>query len=180
MKKLLKILIYIFAFLLIYFLEAYLFEYIKIANVKPNMFIIGIITISLYKKPEKSFFIGVGIGLLIDILNSKAIGITAIGLGVLAYGISKVRNIFSIESKLSLIIFIFIATIAYEILNYALQVILIDSTLEVRKMIETISIETLYNVLLTIIFYPICKKILKIGTEQLEGSRCDTYLKKMR
>lgn len=180
MKNLLKTIIYILSFFIIYFLEVFLFENFTIANVKPNLFIITIIIIGLYMKPTKSFIIGVITGLMIDLLNAKAIGITAIELGLLGYGVSCVESMFSIESKLSLIIFIFAGTILYEFSNYIINIIFFKVNIEWRTIIEIISIETLYNVLLTIIFYPLCKKILKIGTEDMQENRMNGYLKKMR
>lgn len=176
MKNALKIIIYILAFFVIYFLEIFLFENFKIAEVKPNIFVIAIIIIGLYMKPGKSFAIGVVCGILIDILNAKAIGITAIGLGILGYGVSHVEKMFSIESKLSLIIFIFAGTIAYEAINYILQLIMLGTSFEWKKILEIISLETLYNVLLTIIFYPLCKKILKIGTEEIQERKISRYI----
>ena len=176
MKKILKVIIYILAFFIIYFLGIFLFENLKIAGVKPNIFVIAVIIIGLYMKPGKSFAMGVVCGILIDILNSKAIGITAIGLGVLGYGVSNVEKMFSIESKLSLIIFIIAGTISYESINYILQTIIFESVFEFKRIVEIILLETLYNVLLTIIFYPLCKKILRIRTEEVQEKRIGRYL----
>lgn len=179
MKKILKTLIYLLVFLVIYFAQIYIFENLKIANIKPNIYIIAIIIISIYTKPNKAFVIGVIAGILIDILSAKAIGITAISMGLLAYMVANVEKMFSIESKLSLIIFIFLGTITYEIINYIIHIILLDVGLEIKEIAISISIETMYNVLLTIIFYPICKKILKIGTQEVQEAGVGRYLKKM-
>lgn len=180
MKKVLKIIIYIITFFILYFLQVLFFENLKIAGIKPNIFLIAIVIIGLCNKPEKSFAIGVVCGLLIDLLNGKAIGITAICLGLLAYGVSNVEKVFSIESKLSLIIFIAASTIAYEAVNYILQFIIIETSFEFTKILQILIIETIYNILLTIIFYPLCKKILKIVTEEIQENRINGYLKRMR
>ena len=45
----------------------------------------------------------------------------AISMGMLACMVANVEKMFSIESKLSLIIFIFLGTITYEVINYILH-----------------------------------------------------------
>ena len=180
MKSFFKIIIYIFSFFTIYLLQLFIFDNLKISGIKPNIFAISIIIISLYNKPIKSFSIGIIVGIIIDLLNSKAIGITAIGLGLLGYGVSNVEKMFSIESKLSLIVFIFLGTISYEILEYILQFIIIGTKIQLITIIKIILIEAIYNSLLTIIFYPLCKKILKIATEEINKNNINGYLKKMR
>ena len=180
MKKILKIIIYIIAFFIIYFLELFLFNNLKIAGIKPNIFLMAIIIIGIYTKPEKAFATGVIFGLLIDVLNAKTIGITAICLGLLGYGIASIEKTFSIESKLSLIIFIAGGTVAYELVSYIIQVIVYTLEISILKIIQIITIETIYHILLTIIFYPLFKKILKIAAEEVQESRIDGYLKRMR
>lgn len=180
MKRLLKIIIYVFVFFIIYFLELYIFDNFKIAGIKPNIFLIMIIILSLYNKPQKSFIISLIVGLTIDVLNSKSIGLTAISFGILGYIISSIEKMFSIESKLSLIIFIFIGTFSSEIINYFLQVFVYRTNLEIMPAIKIITIESIYNVLLIMIFYPLCRKILRMKTEEIQENRFNGYLKRMR
>jgi len=180
MKKFIKIVIYVLVFYIIYFLQISFFEEFTIAGIKPNMFIIAIIIIGLYSKPEKSFIIGVLCGLLIDLFDSKVIGLTAIGLGMLGYIISSAGKMFSIESKLSLIIFIFAGTLGYEILINLIKIIILQENINIQKIMLVNFIEGIYNIILTIIFYPLCKKVLKIGSEDVQENRIDSYLKRMR
>ena len=180
MKEVLRIIIYIITFFILYFLQVLLFENLKIAGIKPNIFLIAIVIIGLCTTPKKSFAIGVVYGMLIDLLNAKAIGITAICLGILGYVVSNVEKAFSIESKLSLIIFIMAGTVAYELVNYILQFISLETSFEFIRILKIILIETIYNILLTIIFYPLCKKILRIVNDEIQGNRINGYLKRMR
>lgn len=180
MENILKTIIYLLIFFIIYFIQTFIFGTFTIGGIKPNLYVIAIIIIGLYMKPPKAFAIGVVYGLIIDILNSKSIGITAIGLGLLGFGVANVEKMFSIESKLSLIIFIILGTVSYETLIYILKVIIYGTEISGGTILETILIEGLYNVLLTIIFYPLCKKILKIKTEEIPESNVESYLKRMR
>ena len=53
---------------------------------------------------------------------------------------------------------VIIATIFYEILLYILTMLRTSGTIEILPFIRILLIETLFNVLLTIIIYPIMKK----------------------
>ena len=56
-------------------------------------------------------------------------------------------------------------TIGFEVINYFLNVVILEISAEIRAFLKILSIEILYNVLLTIILY---RLILKLGS-LLEG-----------
>ena len=158
MKKLLIVFIMIIVFLLIYFLQANFFNWFTIAGNKPNVFIISI-----------SFSILSGI--FLDALIAKKVGISGIMFGIITVlGIYFDKN-FSKDSKLTIILMTIGATIIYEIGTYVLNSILQGAQLEILPFIKILSIETLYNVLITIIIYPIFRVAGNIVEENFKGNK---------
>ena len=65
---------------------------------------------------------------------------------------------FSKDSRFIVTLMVIIATIFYETLLYILTMLRTSGTIEILPFIRILLIETLFNVLLTIIIYPIMKK----------------------
>lgn len=65
---------------------------------------------------------------------------------------------FSKESKLKIVIMVIGSTIIYELGYYALSSLIIGFDLEWLNFIRIIIFEVIYNVLLTIILYPLIQK----------------------
>lgn len=104
-------------------------------------------------------FFGVTGGLIIDFVYSKCIGITAIMLCIVGYlGAYFDRN-FSKENKLTIIIMIMVSTIIYETGYYALNSIILGFDAQIFSFIKILLIEVIYNILLTILFYPLIQNM---------------------
>ena len=67
------------------------------------------------------------------------------------------RN-FSKENKITIVVMVAIATIIFEIGYYGINSIILKFDVEILYFVKILLIETLYNVLLTIIAYPIIQK----------------------
>lgn len=159
MKKILTILILIISFLIIYFLQANFFNWFTIAGVKPNIFIILILFISLFAGYKIGISFGILIGLYLDILIGKNLGTCAIMLGIIgAIGGYFDKN-FSKESKLTIILMVLGSTFIYEIGIYILQIIRLSINIEIIPFITKLTIEAIYNIILTIILYPLIQKL---------------------
>lgn len=158
MKKALTIVLLIISFLVIYFLQANFFSWFTIATVKPNLFIIFILFISLFAGYKVGISFGILSGLFLDIIIGKNIGTSAIMLGIIgAIGGYFDKN-FSKESKITIILMVLGSTLIYEMGTYFIQIIRLSINVELISFITKLTIEALYNVILTIILYPIFQK----------------------
>ena len=158
MKKALTILLLIISFLVIYFLQANFFSFFTIARVKPNLFVIFILFISLFAGYKVGISFGILSGLFLDIIIGKSIGTTAIMFGIIgAIGGYFDKN-FSKESKLTIILMVVGCTFIYEIGAYLIQIIRLSINVEIKEFIIMLVIEAIYNIILTIIIYPIFQK----------------------
>ena len=98
-------------------------------------------------------------GLLIDFTYSKEIGVTAMMLCCIAYLASYFDKNFSKDNKLTIIVMVIASTIIFEIGKYFIDSVILNFGRELWPFIKILFVEILYNVLLTIIFYPLIQKI---------------------
>lgn len=159
MKKISIFIGLILTFFVIYFLQVNIFNSFTIAGVKPNLFIIYILFIGLFANQVLGIAFGVVFGLIIDLLYGKTIGITAIMLCAIGYLGSYFDRNFSKENKLTIIFMVIGATIIFELGVYFLTSIILEFEREYLYFLKIVLIETLYNVLIAIIIYPLIQKI---------------------
>ena len=159
MRKTVIVLVLILAFLIIYFLQANIFNVFTIAGVKPNLFIIYILFIGLFANQFAGISFGVICGLILDLIYGKTIGVTAIMLCAIGYLGSYFDKNFSKENKLTIIVMVIGSTFIFEFGTYFLSSIILDFKREYLYFIKMVVIEILYNVLLTIILYPLIQKL---------------------
>ena len=100
MKKTTITIILILTFFILFYLQANVFQMLTIAGVMPNLFVIFILFVSLSSNATLGISFGVIGGLMIDLVYSKAVGITAVMLCLVGYlGAYFDRN-FSKENKI--------------------------------------------------------------------------------
>lgn len=158
MKKAVSILLMFIAFLIIYFLQVNFFTWFNIAGVMPNLFVVLILVIGLFAGKYVGISTGVVAGLFLDIFISKKIGVTAITLGLVGFIGALLDKNFSKDSRITLVLMVTILTVLYEILNYAINAIIFSYSLELVDFFIKLAIETLFNILITIIIYPLIQK----------------------
>lgn len=158
MKKVVIGICLILVFFIIYVLQISVFSNFTIAGVKPNLFIIFILFIGLFANQILGISFGVVCGLIIDLLYGKVIGTSAIMLCIIGYLGAYFDENFSKDNKLTIIIMVAGATFIYELGVYFLNSIILDFSREYLNFIRIAIIEVLYNVLLTILLYPIIQK----------------------
>lgn len=158
MKKTLSILLIFLVFLIIYFLQVNFFTWFNIAGVKPNLFVILVLIVGLFAGRNLGISTGVAIGLLLDLFISKKVGITAIALGIIGFIGALLDKNFSKDSKITIILMVFLTTIIYEVLNYFINAVIFSYTLEIATFAIKLLIEVVFNILITIIFYPLIQK----------------------
>ena len=171
MKKTLTILIMIISFFIIYFLQVNFFSWFSIARVKPNLFIIFVLFISLFGGMKVGVPFGIFIGLFLDIIIGKNIGTTSIMLGIIGLIGGYFDKNFSKESKITMMLMVIGSTCVFEIGVYILQVIQLSVHIEVSPFIKILLIETVYNAILTIIIYPIIQKCGYIIENNFKGQQ---------
>ena len=66
---------------------------------------------------------------------------------------------FSKEKRITFITMTMVATFICEIVAYALQIFFLKAEFDILKFIYIILIETIYNIILIIILYPLIQKI---------------------
>ena len=136
----------ILIFFIVFFLQANIFSSFTIAGITPNLFVIYVLFIVLFANQFFGISLGVLFGLILDFVYGKVIGTTAVMLCVIGYLGSYFDKNFSKENKLTIIMMVAGATVIYEFGLYFLNSLII------------VLIETLYNSLLSIIFYPLIQK----------------------
>lgn len=153
MRKAISIILLILLFFIIYFFQANFFSWFTIAGIKPNLFIILIVIISLYGGMKLSIPFGILMGLYLDIVTGKSIGASAIMYGTLAVIGTYFDKTFSKESRITIMLIIMGSTCIYEVGIYILQVMQLSINVEILAFLKKLIIEVIYNTILTIILY---------------------------
>lgn len=161
----------IFTFFIIYFLQANFFSWFTIAGIMPNLFVIFILFIGLFAHKYMGMAYGVFLGIILDLLISKKIGITAIMLGVVGIIGNILDKNFSKENRVTIIIMVALSTAIFEIGLYIFGFFIYDTQVEIKNFIIILLTECLYNVLITIIIYPLIQIAGNKIEEEYKGNR---------
>lgn len=159
MRKFAIIVSLIITFFIIYFLQVNIFSSFTIAGISPNLFVIYILFIGLYATQFWGISFGVVFGLILDLIFGKTIGVSAVMLCVIGYLGSYFDKNFSKESRLTIIFMVIGATIVYEFGVYFINSIILEFDRELLYFTKIVVVEVLYNILLTIILYPLIQKL---------------------
>ena len=159
MKKFVSILLIIVSFLIIYFIQSNFFTWFTIANVKPNLFVIFILCIGLFAGKKLGLIFGIIFGFFIDVVIGRQIGISGIMLGLIGLLGEYLDKNFSKESRITIMLMIAASTAIYEIGGYIFNIIALDINVEILQFIRILIIEVIYNLLITIVIYPLIQKI---------------------
>ena len=158
MRKIITVIALMIVFFFIYFLQVNVFGTFTIAGIKPNLFVIYVLFIGLFANQTLGISLGVIFGLIIDFLYGKTIGTSAVMLCVIGYLGSYFDKNFSKENKLTIILMVAGSTLIYEFGLYFLNSIILEFDREYFAFLKIVLVETLYNILLSIIVYPIMQK----------------------
>lgn len=155
MKKLIINITLFVVFIFIYIIQSNFFTWFKIADVMPNLFVIFILFIGLYTNKYMGIGYGIFCGILLDCFISKKIGISAIMLGIVGImGVIFDKN-FSKENRITLILMVVISTIIYEFGSYIIGYFIYGTYIQIIGFLQILIVEVIYNILLTIIIYPL-------------------------
>ena len=159
MKKLIAIILLILISLLIFFLQSDLFNWFNISGIKPNLFIILTLLIGLFIGNKVGVIFGFIIGIFIDVLTNQDLGCTSMMLSIIGLLGEFFDRFFSKDNKITIMLTTAGSTIIYELGMYVLKIVKYNITIEIIQFFKIASIESIYNVILVIILYPIIKRI---------------------
>ena len=156
MKKIVSILFVVLFFMFIYFLQINFFTWFNIAGVQPNLFIVLILFISLFMGKKYAVILGFIFGYMLDILTCKYIGVNALMFVLIGFVGEYFEKNFSKNSKITILLMVMGATVLIETVTYIYKNI---SSLQLIGFIRLLIIEIIFNVMLTIIIYPILARL---------------------
>ena len=158
MKKVVINVILILIALIIYILQANFFSWFTIAGIMPNLFVILVLFIGLFSRKSMGAIYGIIIGMLLDSIIGTKIGINAIGLGLVGFLAAVFDKNFSKDSRMTIMVMVMVATASFETLIYIINYMVLATNVEILNFIKILAIEVIYNVILTIILYPLIQK----------------------
>ncbi len=160
MKKLVITIILLLTFLIIYFLQVNFFSWFNLAGVKPNLFVILALVIGLFSGRSRGVAFGIIMGICLDFFTGKNLGINALMLAIIGFFGGYLDRNFSKDSRFTMILMTIISTLLYEIGSYGFNHFINGVNINRLFFCKTMLIETFFNIIITIILYPL---ILKLG-----------------
>ena len=124
----------------------------------PNLFVIGIAFIGLFGSKFMGASYGIFLGFFLDYLFRSKVGITAIALAIVALIAKIFDKNFSKDSRITIMMIIGCTTILFEIICYFASYIVFSTSIEMLEFAKMLAIETIYNIILTVILYPFIQK----------------------
>ena len=141
-----------------YFLQSNFFSWFTIAGVSPNLFGIFIVFVGLFGNKFMGVTYGLFLGFFLDYLFRSKVGISAIGLALIGILAKVFDKNFSKDSRMTIMLMVLGSTIIFEVGKYILNYFFIDVNVEIINFIKIMAIEVIYNLIITIIVYPLIQK----------------------
>ena len=152
MRKIISVFCLILVFFIIYFLQVNFFSWFNIANVKPNLFIILVLFIGLFANKKVAAVFGFFIGIYLDILTSKQVGISSIIFALIGYLGGFLDKTFSKESKITIILMVLGSTCVYESILYIYNTISSKAIFDILGFNKILSLVELILLYVSFIF----------------------------
>lgn len=146
-------------FLIIYFLQINFFSWFNLAGVKPNLFVVLTLFLGLYAGDKMGLAMGIVFGLFLDLTMGRNIGISAIMLALVGLLGGYFDKNFSKENRITIIAMAVGATFLFEIGAYLINSFVLNYSIEILAFLKIILVEMFFNMLLTIILYPLMQKV---------------------
>ena len=155
---------------LLYFLQANIFPLIPINGIVPNLFVIFILSIGLFGNNFLVITFSIISGIFIDLTYGEVVGITPAMLCLIGFIATWFDSLWSKDEKISIIIMIAISTLLFEFGAYFIKSIVLEFELEIGAFFKILFWEEIYNILLTIIFFVLIKKLGYMMERKLKRS----------
>ena len=174
MKKIIIYISLVLTFILIYLLQVTVFTNVTIAGIMPNVMVVLMLFIGLYMGRSRGVIFGIIFGILIDIWIGRKFGITSVCLAFIGFLAGIFDKNFSKESRITVILMVIVSTILFEILSLVLRNITVGINIEFMQILKILGIEVIYNVLITIIIYPLIRKAGYEAESEIKGNKLFT------
>lgn len=171
MKKLLINIALILIGFIIYFLQANFFSWFSISGIKPNLFVIYILFIGLFGSRSMGVVYGSILGIFIDLVSEEKIGANLLGLSLIGIIATLFDKNFSKDSRLTIMFMVFGATMIFEVVSYFINYIQYSINIEILNFIKILVIEVIFNILITIIIYPLIQKFGYYIENEYKGNK---------
>ena len=171
MKKALIYISLIFVFIFIYLLQSVFFVNFTIAGVMPNIVVILALFIGLFIGRSRGIIYGIIYGIFMDLWIGKNIGITSVCLAIVGIIGGTFDKNFSKDSRIVILLIGAFCTIVYEVLLYVLQGVFFQISVEVIPFLKILALETIYNIFIIIIIYPIMKNVGYEIESEIKGDK---------
>lgn len=171
MRKALTNLTLIFVSFIIYYLQSNFFSWFNISGIMPNLFVILILFIGLFANKSMGTIYGLVIGIILDFLIGTKTGIYALSLGLIGYLAGVFDKNFSKDTKMTIIVMVSGATIIFEAVTYLLKYIFLGMSVEIVNFIIILLVEIVFNILLTIILYPLIQSYGYYVENEFKGNK---------
>ena len=155
----------------IYFLQSNFFNWFSIGGVKPNLFIIYILWIGLFGNKTMGVIYGMITGTFLDLLFYEKVGTNLIALTLIGIIAIIFNKNFSKDSRMTIMSMVLGSTIIFEVVAYIINYIIYTNSVEIWKYIQILVIEIIYNIMITIIVYPLLQKFGYFIENEYKGSR---------
>lgn len=156
---------------LCYFLQANFFSWFTIAGIAPNIFIIFILFVGLFGSKTMGIVYGIVMGAILDVLFGSKIGIYAGTLGLIGFLATIFDRNFSKDSRMTMMLMIMGSTILLEVIVYLLNYAIQGINIEILPFIKILGLEVIFNLLLTIILYPLMQRFGYYIENQCKGNQ---------
>lgn len=171
LRKVVAILLLVLSFFIIYFIQSNFFTWFTIAGIQPNIFVIYILFIGLFAGKKIGIILGVIFGFYIDLVIGRQIGISGIMLGLIGLIGEILDKNFSKESRFTIMLMMATCTVIYELGCYLFNVVTLDVNLEIISFIKILILETIYNLIITIIIYPLMQNLGHLLEETFKAKK---------
>lgn len=125
----------------------------------PNLFVIFVLFIGLFYSKIAGVVYGIVFGILLDFFIGRKIGLSGIMLGAVGLIGGIFDKNFSKENRFTIMMMVAVCTAIYETSLYLIGGAIYHYSYEMITFIKIIMIECLYNILITIILYPIIQNL---------------------
>lgn len=171
MKKFIINIFLVITFFIIYFLQLNFFSWFRIAGVMPNLFAILVFYIGLFSGRSMGLTYGIIFGLILDLLIGENVGMTAIMLGIIGIIGGILDKNFSKDSRITIMLMVVGSTVIFEVGMYFLRFVILSSSVEIISFLKILLAEVVFNVLITIILYPLIQKTGHKIENEYKGSK---------
>jgi rod shape-determining protein MreD len=133
----------------------------------PNIVVILALFIGLFIGRSRGIIYGIIYGIFMDLW----IGITSVCLAIVGIIGGTFDKNFSKDSRIVILLIGAFCTIVYEVLLYVLQGVFFQISVEVIPFLKILALETIYNIFIIIIIYPIMKNVGYEIESEIKGDK---------